>query len=82
MFLAQYASDAVAAAVTARFVAWVGIVLSWLVLVLPTWLNLRFWGGDLLLSWGFFVAYGVLMCGIFTQRFQSGYWQTQSLLKA
>ena len=45
-----------------RFVAWVAILINWLVLVLPTALLLYLWGGHLFLSWLFFIGNALLIC--------------------
>jgi MATE family multidrug resistance protein len=59
-----------------RFVAWTGIVISWLVLVLPTALLVFIWGGHLLWSWTFFLLNGFLMCLVHWLRFRSAKWKS------
>jgi len=58
-----------------HFVAWAGILSSWLVLVLPTALLAYFWGGNLLWSWLFFGLSGVIMCLIHWLRFRTEKWK-------
>lgn len=58
-----------------RFVAWVGILTSWFVLVLPTALLLYLWGGHLLWSWVFFILNGFFVCLFYTLRFRTKKWQ-------
>jgi MATE family multidrug resistance protein len=59
-----------------RFVAWTGIVISWLVLVLPTALLVFIWGGHLLWSWTFFLLNGFFMCLVHLLRFRSAKWKS------
>lgn len=56
------------------FVAWVGVLTSWFVLVLPTALILYLWGGHLLWSWVFFVCNGFFVCLFYTLRFRAKKW--------
>ena len=58
-----------------HFVAWAGILSSWLVLVLPTALLAYFWGGNLLWSWLFFGLSGFIMCLVHWLRFRTGKWK-------
>lgn len=58
-----------------RFVAWTGIVTSWLVLVLPTALIVNVWGGHLLWCWVFFLLNGFLMCVVHYVRFRHAAWK-------
>ena len=57
------------------FVAWVGILCSWLVLVLPTALLGYLWGGSLLWSWIFFLLSGFAMCLVHWLRFKTAKWK-------
>ena len=57
------------------FVAWAGILCSWLVLVLPTALLAYLWGGSLLWSWIFFLLSGFAMCLVHWLRFRTAKWK-------
>ena len=57
-----------------RFVAWVGVLTSWFVLVLPAALILYLWGGHLLWSWVFFVGNGFFVCLFYILRFRAKKW--------
>ena len=69
-------SGALTGAGDTRFIAGVGIAVSWLVLVLPTVLINYFWGGHLLWSWGFFLLNGFLMCIVCWWRFKTARWKS------
>ena len=58
-----------------RFVAWIGIGSTWLVLVLPTALLVYIWGGDLIWSWVFFVLNGFIICLVHWLRFRAAKWK-------
>ena len=58
-----------------HFVAWAGILCSWLVLVLPTALLAYFWHGNLLWSWLFFLLSGFTMCLVHWLRFRTAKWK-------
>ena len=58
-----------------HFVAWAGILCSWLVLVLPTALLAYFWHGNLLWSWLFFLLSGFTMCLVHWLRFRAAKWK-------
>ena len=79
--LSMMMSGALKGAGDTRFVAWVGILTSWFVLVLPTALLLYFWGGDLLWSWAFFVCNGFVVCVFYTLRFRAKKWQNLSVIE-
>jgi len=79
--LSMMMSGALKGAGDTRFVAWVGILTSWFVLVLPTALLLYYWGGSLLWSWVFFVCNGVVVCVFYTLRFRVKKWQSISVIE-
>jgi len=58
-----------------RFVAWAGILSSWLVLVLPTAVLAYLWDGSLLWSWLFFLLSGFTMCLVHWLRFRTEKWK-------
>ena len=58
-----------------RFVAWAGILCSWLILVAPTALIVYKWQGQLLWCWWFFVLNGLVMCLVHWWRFKRSAWK-------
>ena len=62
-----------------RFPTLVSMSLSWSMLVLPTWLVLRF-DGAMYLAWSFASVYVVVLAFTFLWRFRRGQWQGQQLI--
>ncbi len=63
-----------------RFVSTVSVVLSWLILVVPTWAACR-WGWPLTWAWGFVTAYVVLLSAVFLVRFRQGKWKAMRVIE-
>jgi len=64
-----------------RFVTAVALLLSWPLMVLPTWAALRF-GWGLYWSWSFASAYIVALAITFWIRFRMGKWKTMRVIEA
>jgi len=68
-----------------RFVMMISVLLSWVIMVLPSYLAIRFgWGpGDgLYLAWGFTSAYVCILAVVFLLRFLHGKWKTMRVIEA
>lgn len=67
-----------------RFVMIVCVTLSWLLMVLPPYLAIKYqWGphGGLHVSWGFLTAYIATVSFVFLGRFLHGKWQTMRVIE-
>jgi MATE family multidrug resistance protein len=57
-----------------RFVMWVGIGLSWPIMVLPSWAAAEFaWG--MYWAWGFASLYIIILSATYLARFRQGHWR-------
>jgi MATE family multidrug resistance protein len=63
-----------------RFVTAVALVMAWPLMVLPTWVGLRF-GWGLYWSWSFASAYIIALAVIFWFRFRTGKWKTMRVIE-
>ena len=64
-----------------RFVSMLTFVLAWPIMVIPTYLVVR-WGGSIYWAWGFATAYIIAMAGCFGLRFRSGRWKSMRVIEA
>lgn len=62
-----------------RFPTIVSVALSWSMLVLPTWISLRF-DGAIFLAWSFASAYVIVLALTFAWRFRQGRWKGHQLI--
>jgi MATE family multidrug resistance protein len=63
-----------------RFVTLIALLLSWSIMVVPTWLAWRFdWG--LYWAWGFASAYVIALGFTFLLRFRHGKWKTMRVIE-
>ncbi len=67
-------SNALRGAGDTRFVTWAALILSWPIMVLPTWAALAY-GWDLYWAWAFASAYIILLALTFWFRFRQGKWR-------
>jgi MATE family multidrug resistance protein len=68
-----------------RFVMMLSVGMSWLLMVLPAWLAVRYgWGprGGLYVAWGFTTAYVCVLGLAFLGRFLQGKWQAMRVIEA
>jgi MATE family multidrug resistance protein len=63
-----------------RFVTWAALVLSWPILVLPTWAAWSY-GWGLYWAWTFASIYIVLLAFTFCFRFRQGRWRTMRVIE-
>jgi MATE family multidrug resistance protein len=64
-----------------RFVTLVSLVISWPLMVVPTWLAWRYdWG--LYWCWAFASAYIIMLAFTFLLRFRTGKWKTMRVIEA
>ncbi len=63
-----------------RFVTWAALMLSWPILILPTWAALSY-GWGLYWAWTFASAYIVLLAFTFCFRFRQGRWRTMRVIE-
>lgn len=65
-----------------RFVMWVSVSLSWVILVVPTYLTCMVFKGGIRTAWSFMTAYVILLGIIFYLRFRGGKWKTMRVIEA
>ncbi len=63
-----------------RYVTLTAIVLSWLIMVIPTWLALHF-GWGLYAAWVFATLYVFSLAIVFFLRFRGGKWRTMKVIE-
>lgn len=63
-----------------RFVTATAIVLSWLVMVIPTVFAIQY-GWGLYAAWGFATAYVIALAAVFWYRFRGGKWRTMKVIE-
>ncbi|MCC6417169.1 MAG: MATE family efflux transporter [Gemmataceae bacterium] len=63
-----------------RFVTLVALLLSFPVMVFPTWLSYRY-GWGIYVGWGAATVYVVLLAGTFWTRFQAGKWKSMRVIE-
>ena len=64
-----------------RFVSLLTFVLAWPIMVVPTFLLVRF-GGGITWAWVFATAYILAMAACFTLRFRGGRWKSMRVIEA
>ena len=74
-------ANAIKGAGDTRFVMKVAVLLSWLVMVIPTYLASVVFHWTLFVAWGFATAYIVLLGFIFLFRFLSGKWKSMRVIE-
>lgn len=74
-------SSALKGAGDTRFVMFAVVIVSWLVMVVPTYLAIVVFKQHLFVAWGFATAYVVLLAFIFLFRFLKGNWKEMSIIR-
>lgn len=75
-------SFAIRGAGDTRFALLFSCVMAWTLLVLPTWISLRWFGGGLNACWWFCTIYIIVLgCG-FCARFIAGHWKSMKVIEA
>jgi MATE family multidrug resistance protein len=66
-----------------KFVMKVSVVLNWLILVVPSYLAIKFIGGmaGLYAAWGALTVYVCLLAGVFFARFMAGKWKHMRVIE-
>lgn len=64
-----------------RYVMWVSVVLSWVVMLVPCMVALEYFGAGLYVLWLFICAYIVLMGVVFFFRFRVGRWKGMRVIE-
>lgn len=75
-------SGALKGAGDTRFVAAASIVLSWLLMLLPSFVTLYFFNAGINWLWFFVTLYVVGLGIVFFMRFQKGFWQSMRVIEA
>lgn len=65
-----------------RFVMWVSVGLSWLMVVIPSYLVCVVFKGSIYTAWSFVTAYIMALGIIFFLRFRGGKWKTMRVIEA
>ncbi len=74
-------SSALKGAGDTQFVMKAIVLVSWLVMVIPTYLAIVVFKQHLFIAWGFATAYVVLLALVFMVRFMKGNWKTMSVIR-
>jgi hypothetical protein len=74
-------SNALRGAGDTRFVTWAALILSWPVMIVPTWAALAH-GWDLYWAWAFASGYIILLALTFWFRFHQGKWRSMRVIEA
>ena len=75
-------SFAIRGAGDTRFALLFSCVIAWTVMVLPTWVSIKWFGGGLHACWWFCTIY-IIVLGIgFFARFQAGHWKKMRVIEA
>ena len=75
-------SFAIRGAGDTRFALLFSCVIAWTVMVLPTWISIKWFGGGLHACWWFCTIY-IIVLGIgFFARFQAGHWKSMRVIEA
>lgn len=64
-----------------RFLMWVSVVMGGVLLVVPSWVVLAFFGGHLYLMWSFLCFYIIAMGVVFYFRFRGGKWKSMRVIE-
>jgi multidrug resistance protein, MATE family len=65
-----------------RFVMYVSTLMSWTIMVIPTYLSVAVYGWGLFTAWIFVTVYIVLAGTMFMLRFMGGKWKTMRVIEA
>lgn len=63
-----------------RFVMVITVILSWVVMVLPSWLAVKY-GYGLYVAWSFATAYVCILAMVFLLRFLAGKWKSMRVIE-
>ncbi|MBN2414288.1 MATE family efflux transporter [bacterium] len=74
-------SAAVKGAGDTRFVMWISVLLSWGIMVIPSYLAITRFNGTIFWLWTFATLYIVLIGLIFMARFLGNKWETMSVIR-
>ncbi len=75
-------SFAIRGAGDTRFALLFSCIVAWTIMVLPTWISIRWYGGGLNACWWFCTIY-IIVLGIgFFARFQAGHWKKMRVIEA
>ena len=75
-------SFAIRGAGDTRFALLFSCIVAWTVMVLPTWVSIKWFGGGLYACWWFCTIY-IIVLGIgFFARFQAGHWKKMRVIEA
>jgi MATE family multidrug resistance protein len=64
-----------------RFVMFMTIILSWLVMVIPSWISIHY-GLSVYVVWTFATAYVCILAIVFLLRFLAGHWKDMRVIEA
>ena len=83
VFDAMYMSftSALKGAGDTRFLMVVSVVMGWVLLVVPSWATLTYFGSHLYLMWAFLCFYIIAMGVVFYFRFRGGKWKTMRVIE-
>jgi MATE family multidrug resistance protein len=73
-------SNALRGAGDTRFVTWAALILSWPIMVLPTWATVTY-GWGLYWAWTFASAYIIALAFVFWLRFRQGKWRSMRVIE-
>ena len=74
-------ASAIKGAGDTRFAMLVMVTLSWILMVIPTYLVVFVFHGGLLACWGFFSAYIIILGLVFLWRFRGGKWKSMRVIE-
>jgi len=74
-------SSAVKGAGDTRFVMCITVSLSWLVMVVPTYLAVYVFDGGVYSAWWFLSAFMIILSAIFYLRFKGGKWESMRVIE-
>jgi MATE family multidrug resistance protein len=63
------------------YIMWVSVFLAWSLMVLPTFVSLRYFEAGLYALWSIFCAYIIVMGIVFYLRFRTGRWKTMRVIE-
>ena len=64
-----------------RYVMWMMVTLSWVLMIVPTYLACMVFGRGLYLAWGFKAAFIVALGLTYLKRFRMGKWRTMRVIE-
>ena len=74
-------SNAVRGAGDTKFPMFLSFLSCWLIMVLPTWICTRYYGGSLLVSWTACTLYITFIGLAMMLRFQTGQWKSMTVIE-